>query len=62
MQGKRAADSTPPMFEVGVMVDSNGRIETFGSGHLDAAQAEHIAARLLALAESTREEARRAFF
>ncbi len=62
MQEKKPTDSVEPLFEVGVRIDSNGQVVSFCSGALDAAQAEQVAAKLLALAESAREEARRAFF
>lgn len=47
-------------FEIGARVDQSGRIIPFCTGKLDVALAEQIAARLLSLAHSVRDEARAA--
>lgn len=62
MQANSNTDSPADPFEIGVKVDGSGQIVSFCNGQLDAALAERVASRLLALANATREEARRAFF
>lgn len=49
-------------FEIGVKLDEDGNLTNFCAGDIDAALVERVADRLIALAESAREQVRRAFF